>query len=123
MTRRLEPLQWFALFGGAIAWTAQLVLGYGIGQAACSPAGRGWGIGGGVWQAALLAAAAAVTLLALLASAFVIRQTRETDYDGTPPDGRRRFFAIASAMANVLFLAIILNTGIVALHHFPCRQS
>jgi hypothetical protein len=123
ITRHLEALQWFGLFGGALAWVGQFVVGYGVGQGTCSPGGRDWGIGATVWEIALLTAAAVVTLLALAASVLVIRETRETEYDGTPPDGRRRFFAIAAAMGNVLFLAIILNTGIVSLSHFPCRQS
>ena len=123
MSRRLEPLQWFALLGGALAWTGQLVLGFGVGQAACSPAGARWGIGGTGWEIGLTAAAGSVTLLAALASLAVIRGTSETGYDGVPPAGRRRFFALAALAANGLFLAIILNTGIVSLSHFPCRQS
>jgi hypothetical protein len=123
MSRRLEALQWFGLFGGALAWTGQLVVGFGVGQAACSAAGSSWGIGGTTWQIALTAAAGLVALLAMIASVVVIRATRDSAYDGTPPSGRRRFFALAAAAGNVLFLAIILNTGIVSLYHFPCRQS
>ena len=99
------------------------MLGFGIGQAVCSAGSRHWGIGGTAWQIALMAAAGAVTVLAVLASLAVVRGTRDTEYDGTPPGGRWRFFALAGATANVLFLAIILNTGLMALHHFPCRQS
>ncbi len=123
MSRRLEALQWFGLFGGALAWAVQFVVGYGIGQAACSAGSRRWGIDGTAWQIALLAAAATVTVLAGAASLAVLRGTRDTEYDGTPPGGRRRFFAYAAVAANVLFLGIILNTGLVALHHFPCHQS
>jgi hypothetical protein len=123
MTRRLEALQWFGLFGGALAWAVQFVMGYGVGQAACSAGSRHWGIGGKAWQVALMAGAGAVAVLALVAAVVVLRATRDTEYDGTPPDGRRRFFAHAAAAANVVFLAIILNTGLVALHHFPCHQS
>jgi hypothetical protein len=123
MTRRLEMLQWFGLFGGAFAWTVQFVTGYGVGQAACSAGSSRWGIGGKTWEIALMAGAGAVALLALVSAVLVLRATRDTDHEGTPPDGRRHFFAYAAVAANVLFLAIILNTGLVALHHFPCRQS
>jgi hypothetical protein len=123
MTRRLEALQWFGLFGGALAWTAQLVLGYGFAQAACSPGGSRLGTGTTVPQLALTAAAGLVTVLAALAALAVVRATREGEYDGPPPTGRHRFFALAAVAANVLFLAIILNTGLLSVHEFPCRQS
>jgi hypothetical protein len=64
-----------------------------------------------------------VALLAAIASLVVVRATRDTGYEGTPPGGRRRFFALAATAANILFLAIILSTGIVSLYHLPCRQS
>ena len=36
MTRiRLELLQWFGLFGGALAWATQQVVGYGISDSGC----------------------------------------------------------------------------------------
>jgi hypothetical protein len=123
MTRRLEPLQWFALFGGAVAWTVQLVAGFGLGQVECSAAGMRWGFAAGGWQAGLTIAAALVAVLAGLVALLVVRETRETSYDGTPPAGRRRFFALASVAANALFLALILNTGVISLFHFPCHQS
>jgi len=123
MSRRLEALQWFGLFGGALAWTAQFVVGYGIGQAQCSAAASAFGIAPKAWQAAACAAAALVAVLAEAAAVAVVRATRDTEYEGTPPGGRRRFFALASTAANLLFLAIILNTGLASLHHFPCRQS
>jgi hypothetical protein len=123
MSRRLEALQWFGLFGGALAWAAQLAVGYGIAQADCSPAAGRLGIDPKAWEAAAFAAAALVTVLAEAAALAVVRATRDTGYEGRPPAGRRRFFALASTAANVLFLAIILNTGLVSLHHFPCRQS
>jgi hypothetical protein len=123
VSRRLEALQWFALFGGALAWTAQLVIGFGVGQAACAAAGRRWGIGTTAWEATATGIAAFITVLAAVSAFVIVRETRDTEYDGIPPGGRRRFFAIASAMANVLFLAIIVNTGIMAVYQFPCRQS
>ena len=123
MTRRLEALQWFALFGGAFAWTAQFVLGFGFAQAACSPARSSLGVGTTVPQLALTAGAAAIIVLAALAAIAVTVSTGGLGYDGAPPDGRRRFFALGALAANLLFLAIVLNTGLLATQHFPCRQS
>ena len=123
MTRRLEALQWFALFGGAFAWTAQFVLGYGLAQAACSPARNSMRVGTTVPQLALTAGAAAIIVLAGLAAVAVAIATSGLAYDGVPPDGRRRFFALGALAANILFLAIVLNTGLLATQQFPCRQS
>jgi hypothetical protein len=123
MTRRVEALQWFGLLGGALAWTVQFVVGYGVGQAQCSAGSARWGIDGKAWQVSLMAAAGVVALLALASALLVLRATRDTEYDGTPPGGRRRFFGHAGVAANVVFLAIIVNTGLVSLHHFPCHQS
>jgi hypothetical protein len=123
MTRRLEALQWFGLLGGALAWTAQLVLGFGLAQAACSPGGSRLGTGTTVPQLALTASTGLVTVLATLAALAVAMATREGEYDGPPPTGRRRFFALAAVAANLLFLAIILNTGLLSVYQFPCRQS
>ena len=123
MTRRLEALQWFGLFGGALAWTAQLVLGFGLAQGACSTGGSRLGIGTAVPQLALTAGAALITVLAGVAALAVALATREGSHDGPPPIGRRRFLALGAVAANVLFLAIILNTGLLAAYQFPCRQS
>jgi len=123
MTRRLEALQWFGLFGGAVAWTAQLVLGFGLAQAACSTGGSRLGVGTTLPQLALTAGAGLVTVLAALAALAVAMATREGKYDGPPPIGRRRFLALGALAANLLFLAIILNTGLLSVYQFPCRQS
>ena len=123
MSRRLEALQWFGLFGGAAAWTAHLVLGYGLAQASCSPGGSQLGVGTTIPQLALTAGAAFVIAVAALASIVVVLATREGAYDGPPPAGRHRFFALGALAANLLFLAIVLNTGLVAVQEFPCRQS
>jgi hypothetical protein len=123
VTRRIEALQWFGLFGGAIAWTVQFVMGFGVGEASCAAGSARWGINGKAWQIGLMAGAGVVALAALASALVVLRATRDTAYDGTPPGGRRRFFGHAGVLADVLFLAIIVNTGLVALHHFPCHQS
>ena len=123
MSRRIEALQWFGLLGGALAWTVQFVMGFGVGEASCAAGSARWGINGKAWQIGLMAGAGVVALTALASALLVLRATRDTEYDGTPPGGRRRFFGHAGALADVLFLAIIVNTGLVALHHFPCVQS
>jgi hypothetical protein len=121
--RRLEILQWFGLLAGAIVWAAQHVVGYGITEAECGAGGVEWGIHNDVWQGALMGAALAFVLLALLASIAVIVATREGSYEGPPPPGRLRFFAIAAAAANFIFLVIILLDGLASIVNVACRQG
>ena len=121
--RRLEILQWVGLMAGALVWTAQHVVGYGITEAECSRGGMHWGISNGVWQGALLGAAAACVLAAELAALAVVVQTRRSSYESPPPPGRVRFFAIAAATANLIFLTIIVLDGLASILNIACRQA
>jgi hypothetical protein len=121
--RRLEILQWFGLLAGALVWAAQHVVGYGITEAECGAGGAHWGIHNDVWQGALMGAALALVLLAELAAIAVILATRDGSYEGPPPPGRLRFFAIAAAAANFIFLVIILLDGLASLVNVACRQG
>jgi hypothetical protein len=121
--RRLEILQWAGLLAGALIWASQHVLGYGITEAECNAAGRGWGIDNTVWQGSLFAAAAFCVALAGLASIAVILATRRGSYESPPPAGRVRFFAIAAAAANLIFLMIILLDGFASIFNVACRQG
>jgi hypothetical protein len=121
--RKLEILQWFGLLGGALVWTAQHVVGYGITEAECGAGGLHWGIQNDVWQGALMAAAAAFVVAAELAAITVIAATRRASYESPPVPGRVRFFAIAAAAANVIFLMIILLDGFAAILNVTCRQG
>jgi hypothetical protein len=120
---RADVLQWFALFGGALAWTVQFVLGYGVAAATCSTGGGRWGIDFHAWQLSLALAAATVVLLAEIAAVVVLQQTRGVPEDGPPPDGRRHFFAVAASVGNVLFLVIVVLTAVGTLTHSPCHGS
>jgi hypothetical protein len=123
MTRRLEVLQWFGLLAGAAVWASQHLLGFGITQAECSPAGRRWGISNDVWQGMTMGVAAGVVACAGLAAAAVLISTREASYESEPPIGRIRFFAIAAIVANAIFLTIILLDGIASIVNASCRGS
>jgi hypothetical protein len=124
MTRaRGELFQWFALLGGALAWTAQLVVGFGITVAKCGADGGGFGIDYRTWQIAAMVAAAVVVLLAELAAISLALATRELEHDGPPPGSRRYFFALAAVLGNVLFLGAVLLSGIAAVSHTPCGPA
>ena len=121
--RRLEVLQWVGLMAGALVWTAQHVVGYGITEAECSRGGMHWGISNDLWQGALLGAAAACVLAAELAAVAVVVMTRRSSYESPPPPGRVRFFAIAAATANLFFLTIIVLDGLASILNVACRQA
>ncbi|HET7572873.1 MAG TPA: hypothetical protein VFJ77_09440 [Gaiellaceae bacterium] len=131
--RLLAGFQWFGLLAGAAVWTAQHVVGYGIGQAQCVAGGMHWGIGNDVWQLTLLSCAGLVVVLAEVAAVVVYLATRGADYGSGPPGsgrfggrtpyGRLNFFAMGAMLANALFLAIMLLDGLAASFDVLCRQS
>jgi hypothetical protein len=121
--RRLpaEALQWYGLFGAALAWTAQLVIGFGVAYAECSKGGARWGIDVTTWEVVLMVVGGTLAVLAESAAITVLLSTRDLDYDDPPPHGRRHFFAWAAALGNLLFLGAILLSGIAAISNTPCR--
>jgi hypothetical protein len=120
---RAEILQWFGLFAAALIWTAQLVIGFGLTVARCGAGGMRWGIGLHTWEIVLMVIGVVVTLAAEAAALTVFVATREIEEDDPPPLGRRHFFASAAALGNVLFLMIILLSGIGVIVHSPCHQA
>ncbi len=121
--RRLEILQWVGLLAGALVWTAQHVVGYGITEAECSRGGMHWGISNDAWQGALLATSALLVMAAGAAALAVVYLTRDSSYESPPAPGRVRFFAIAAVAANLIFLTIMLLDGLAAIFNVACRQS
>jgi hypothetical protein len=122
-TTGAEFLQWFGLLGAALVWTGQHVLGFGITVARCSPGGVGWRIDEHVWELTVMAVALALALVAESAAIVTLRRTRGIGDSAAPPDGRRHFFAVGAALGNVLFLAIIVMSGLSTLAFDPCRQA
>ena len=130
--RQLSFVQWIGVVVAPLAWTAQHVVGYGVGQARCEVGAR-WGIGYDTWQLAILAAAGLLVVISQAAAVAVFLATREANYgDGPPEDGRwggavphtrLHFFATAAMVANVLFFAAILMDGLVSVFDTLCAQS
>jgi hypothetical protein len=119
----LEILQWTGLLLGALVWTGQHVVGFGVTQAECGSGGARWGISNTVWQGSLMGAAATFVVLAELAAIAVFLGTERASYESPPPPGRIRFFAIAAMVANLLFLGIILLDGFGSIFNITCRQG
>jgi hypothetical protein len=120
--RRLSVLQWLGLLAGAGAWGAQFLTGYWVTETRCQSGGVQ--LTNDVWQAAAMATAGICVLAAEAAAVTVLRRIRRMGLvaDG-PPFGRIRFFAIAAALANVIFLMIVLLSGLGALAGAVCRQA
>ena len=131
--RSLAVLQWLGVLVAPVTWAAQHVLGYGIGQAECSPGGARWGIDNSVWELTLLACAGLLVVAAEAAAAAVFMRTRGADvgdgpladdrFGGRQPYGRLHFFASAALVANLMFLTMMLLDGLGSALGTLCRQS
>jgi len=120
--RRLELLQWFGLLAAPLAWTVQLVVGFGAADANCARAGSRWGISVEGWMIGLTAAAATVAVCAELSAAALFRELRDVEDDAPGPRGRLHFFSVAALVGNVLFIGLIVLTAFGVLSHLGCRQ-
>jgi ubiquinol-cytochrome c reductase cytochrome c subunit len=112
-------LQWYALLGGALAWTAEHVLGYFVSDGGCS----GHVAHAALWGSLLTGFGVAAVAAAQVAAVTVYRATREVGHDAPGPAGRLRFFAVAALVGNVLFLMLVSLDGLGSLAHLPCAQA
>jgi hypothetical protein len=120
---RAEFVQWYGLFGAALAWTAQHLIVFGVGYADCLGASRRWGLDVTTWTIVATVIGGGLAVLAEAAAIRVLRSTRALDYDDAPPLGRQHFFAYAAALGNILFLGAILLNCVGALANTTCRPS
>jgi hypothetical protein len=121
--RRLSLLQWIGFLVGGPIWFAEFLAATGASQAVCNPASGRWGIPHDALQIALMSFAAVCVLVALAAAAIVFRATYDVEEQEAPPEGRVHFFAAASIGGNVIFLMIILLTGIATIVDKTCHQA
>ena len=121
---RPELLQWYGLFGAGLAWTAQLIVGFGVAYADCgTSAASRWGLDVVTWEIVLMVVGGLLAVVAEAAAINVLLDTRGLRYDDPPPDGRRHFFAYGAALGNVLFIVAILLSGISVLSNSGCRAA
>jgi hypothetical protein len=140
LRRRAAPLLlWFAVLGGAVAWSAHLLIGWGLEEIACSPVSAGpdvLGVSLSVWIGALTVALGAVTVAAGLLAYRLWRQEGTLDPKvhiepgGADPEpeelvrsGRAGFMALFGLAANALFLLMILYGGVSLLLLRPCTPT
>ena len=118
-----EFLQWFGFGGAALVWAAQHVIGFGTTVARCSVGGVRFGIDLHTWELATFTTALAFVVAAEAAAVVTVVRTWGVSYDGPPPEGRRHFFALAALVGNLLFLVVILLSGLSTISFEPCRQA
>ena len=77
--RQLRPelVQWYGLFGAALAWSAQLVVGWGVAYADCTAASRHWSLDVVTWEIVLMAVGVTFAVLAEAAAINVLLATRQ----------------------------------------------
>jgi putative copper export protein len=119
---RAELLQWYGLFGAALIWAAQLVVGFGVTFADCNVESSR-GLDEVTWQIVLLVIALLFAIAAEAAAVAVFLSTRRHEYDDPAPTGRQHFFAFAAMLGNLIFLTVIVLTGVGAIANAPCHQS
>lgn len=113
-SRRATALTCFAVGGPPLAWALQLLLGYAIEEAACSPGSgsRSLADASRPTSGLITAAGVAVAALAVLASLRTLRAVRSGRV--ADPRGRIAFTALAGIAGGLLFGALIL-LSVVAL--------
>jgi hypothetical protein len=120
MPRLTTALQWYALLGAPLAWAVQLVLGYGLTEAACGPAGSRWGIGMDAWEGLIFALAALVAAGGWGAAAAIHRAVTRGELDAA--NGRVEFLSTIGLAVGAIFLALIVSTGTGVLALEECRR-
>jgi hypothetical protein len=123
LDKRIPLLVVFAVLGPPIAWVFQFVIGYGVTEATCGPAGRELQPPFDTWEIVVTAAAAVVAILGAVAAVTAFRAVRGATPDDPPPKGRVYFFSLVAMASTPLFLAIILMSGIGSLVLEKCHQA
>lgn len=113
-------IQWYAIVAPPLAWTAQLVVGYGFALAACGTGGVSGGIGIHPWQAIAAAAAALVAAGAWAGAIMLHAATGRGEVDD--PVGRVRFMSTLGIVIGLIFLTLIGFTAAGTLTVHGCRE-
>jgi len=109
----------FAIVGGPAAWVLHLLAGYGVEEAACSPAAAGTGFRhDDIWLIAVLTAALAAVAVAAAGAGWVAFRGSGTGDDAR---GHRRFLGLAGLIGSGLFALIIVLVGYALTALGGCR--
>jgi hypothetical protein len=123
VSRRAAPwLLWFAVLGGAGAWTVHLLTAWLLEELACAPGSTTSDVLG-LPLAAVIAAATLVPLvvaMAALAVAWRLWRRTEAAADGEVRMTRASFMALVGLWADALFTLNILYGAVALLFIRPC---
>ena len=120
---RRELLQWYGLFGAALAWAGQHVVVFGVASADCLNASRHWGLDVTTWVIVCSAIGLLCAAVAEVAALSILLETRALEYEDPPPGGRHHFFAFGAALGNVLFIMAIVLNAVGTLASQGCRPA
>ena len=118
--RLVTPIQWYAIVGPPLAWTVQLVIGYGFALAACGEGGVSGGIGLHLWQGSVALAAGLIAGSACGGAVALHVATGRGDVDD--PVGRVRFMSTVGILIGLIFLTLIAFTAAGTLAIDGCRE-
>lgn len=130
--RPSNRLVWFAVAGGACAFTVQFVAGLAFSFAQCNQPVVRWRLPVHGWQIGLAAGGALVTLAAMAASILIFYRTfrigdvfgEERRGDGhDPPLGRIHFLSQVAITVNLLMLPLIIMDGVGTGLQAVCQQT
>lgn len=131
-TRPPTRLLWFAVLGGATAWTVQFVANLFFTFSQCNDPNGPGGLSLHAWQIGLSVGALVIGGAATVVSVQIFRRNlRVDDVDGKerrgdgspPPRGRIHFLSIVALTVNFLALTIIVMTAVGAPLLRVCQQS
>lgn len=108
------------LLAAPVAWAVQLVVGYGLAEAECSPAGVRVGFDSMTWQIVVTALTAAYALSGLAVAGRLALEEHRRDGDER---GRIAFMATGGILVSSIFLLLILLGGIAASSLEPCHRA
>lgn len=117
MSRLTPLLLWTGLLAAPLAWTGQLVVGYGVEEADCSAGGSRWGLDTTTWELALTIAAGTIAAAGVAAALLTLSRVRGQEPD---PHGRIGFLAGGGVLVSAVFLALIVLGGTAAVYLEPC---
>lgn len=117
--RVVSLLQAYATVAPPLAWTVQLVVGYGFTEAACGEGGVSGGIGLHPWQGTVALVAGVVAGSAWGGAIWLHAATGRGEIDD--PLGRVRFLSTIGIVIGLIFLTLIAFTAAGTLAIDGCR--